>query len=219
MFSDPIVAMIIRGIGETLLMTLASTFFGYVIGLPWGVGLTITKKGGLAENPLAYRILDVLSNLMRSIPFLILLILLIPVTRFIVGTSVGTKATILPLTVSAAPMIARMVQSSLEEVDSGVIEAARAMGASTSQIVFHVLLVEGRISLISGATISTTTVLGYSAMAGIVGGGGLGDIAIRYGYYRYEAGIMVITVILLVVLVQVFQLIGNRLVNKLDRRR
>ena len=219
MFSPESVIMIIRGIGETLLMTILSTLFGYVIGLPWGVGLYVTKKGGLAENTVLYRILDVLSNLMRSIPFLILLILILPITRFVVGTTIGTKATILPLTLSAAPMIARMVQSSLEEVDSGVIEAARSMGASTFQIVFHVLLVEGRISLISGAIISTATVLGYSAMAGIVGGGGLGDIALRYGYYRRENEIMIVTVILLVILVQLFQLIGNIIVKKLDRRK
>lgn len=219
MFSPEIVIMIIRGIGETLLMTILSTLFGYVIGLPWGVGLYVTKKGGLADNTVLYRILDVLSNLMRSIPFLILLILILPITRFVVGTTIGTKATILPLTLSAAPMIARMVQSSLEEVDSGVIEAARSMGASTFQIVFHVLLVEGRISLISGAIISTATVLGYSAMAGIVGGGGLGDIALRYGYYRRENEIMIVTVILLVILVQLFQLIGNIIVKKLDRRK
>lgn len=219
MFSNEIIFMIIKGIGETLLMTLLSTFFGYVIGLPWGVGLTVTKKGGLSENAVVYRILDVLSNIMRSVPFLILLILIMPLTRFVVGTTVGTKATILPLTLSAAPMIARMVQSSLEEVDSGVIEAAKSMGSNSFQIVFHVLLVEGRISLISGVVISTATVLGYSAMAGIVGGGGLGDIAIRYGYYRYQGDIMIVTVILLVILVQVFQLIGNQIVKKLDRRK
>lgn len=218
MFSAEEIRMLLIGIVETVEMTVFSTLFGYIIGLPWGVGLTITKKGGLAENRAVYRVLDILSNIMRSVPFLILLIMLIPVTRFVVGTTIGTKAVIFPLTLSAAPMIARMVQSSLEEVDAGVIEAARSMGATTFQIVVHVMLVEARISLIAGATISTATILGYSAMAGACGGGGLGDIAIRYGYNRYEFDIMIVTVILLVILVQIFQLIGTTVGKKLDRR-
>ena len=200
-------------------MTLLSTLFAYVIGLPWGVALVVFNQGGLKPKNGIYRVLDVLANIMRSIPFLIMLILLIPVTVFIVGTSIGTTATVVPLTVAAAPMIARMVESSVQEVDQGVIEAAQSMGASNWQIIIHVLLVEARVSLISGATICVGTILGYSAMAGIVGGGGLGDIAIRYGYYRYQKDIMIVTVVLLVLLVQVFQLVGNITAMKMDKRR
>ena len=219
MWSSTVIEMIEKGILESLYMTLFSTLFAYVIGLPWGVALVVFNQNGLKPNKVAYRVLDALANIMRSIPFLILLILLIPVTIFIVGTSIGTTATIVPLTVAAAPMIARMVESSIQEVDSGVIEAAQSMGASNWQIILHVLLVEARVSLIAGATISIGTILAYSAMAGIVGGGGLGDIAIRYGYYRYQKDIMIVTVVLLVLLVQLFQFVGNVTAVKLDKRR
>ncbi|MCR5668640.1 MAG: ABC transporter permease [Lachnospiraceae bacterium] len=219
MWSSTVIEMIEKGILESLYMTLFSTLFAYVIGLPWGVALVVFNQNGLKPNKVAYRVLDALANIMRSIPFLILLILLIPVTIFVVGTSIGTTATIVPLTVAAAPMIARMVESSIQEVDSGVIEAAQSMGASNWQIILHVLLVEARVSLIAGATISIGTILGYSAMAGIVGGGGLGDIAIRYGYYRYQKDIMIVTVVLLVLLVQLFQFVGNVTAVKLDKRR
>ena len=166
-----------------------------------------------------YKVLDVIVNIGRSIPFLILLILLMPLTKAIVGKSYGSTATIVPLVISAAPFIARMVESSLNEVDSGVIEAAKSMGASTMQIITKVMLVEARTSLIVGVTITLGTVLGYSAMAGTIGGGGLGDIAIRYGYYRYQADIMIVTVVLLVVLVQLFQTIGMKLSVRLDKRK
>ena len=205
--------MIIAGVGETLYMTLFSTFFGYVFGMPLGILLKVSDKEGLRPNAVLYKILDVIANIFRSIPFLILLILLIPFTRFLVGKSYGTTATIVPLTIAAIPFIGRMVESSLNEVDPGVIEAARSMGASNLQIVFRVMLVEARTSLISGAT------LGYSAMAGTVGGGGLGDIAVRYGYNRWQTDIMLVTVILLVVLVQIFQTIGMLIANKLDKRK
>ena len=211
--------MIISGVGETLYMTLVSTLLGYVFGLPMGVLLKVSDKEGLRPNAVLYKILDVIANIFRSIPFLILLILLIPFTRFVVGKSYGTTATIVPLTIAAIPFIARMVESSLNEVDAGVMEAARSMGASDLRIVIKVMLVEARTSLISGATIATGTILGYSAMAGTVGGGGLGDIAIRYGYYRYESDIMIVTVILLVVLVQLFQSIGMFIANRLDKRK
>ena len=211
--------MIISGVGETLYMTLVSTLLGYVFGLPMGVLLKVSDKEGLRPNAVLYKILDVIANIFRSIPFLILLILLIPFTRFVVGKSYGTTATIVPLTIAAIPFIARMVESSLNEVDAGVIEAARSMGASDIRIVIKVMLVEARTSLISGATIATGTIIGYSAMAGTVGGGGLGDIAIRYGYYRYESDIMIVTVILLVVLVQLFQSIGMFIANRLDKRK
>ena len=211
--------MIGRGIFESMYMTLVSTLFGYVLGLPWGVVLAVTDEGGIKPNRPVYRVLDFITNIMRSIPFLILLILIIPLTRMIVGKSYGSTATIVPLVVSAAPFIARMVESSLKEVDKGVIEAAQAMGADSIQIILHVLLVEARVSLVTGATICLGTILGYSAMAGTVGGGGLGSIAIQYGYYRYQADIMVVTVVLLVLLQQIFQLVGMTIASRIDRRR
>ena len=219
MWDSATINMIIAGIGETLLMVIVSTLFGYIFGLPLGVCLFISDKDGIRPNAKLYRVLDVIVNIGRSIPFLILLILIIPFTRFIVGKSYGTMATIVPLTVSAIPFIGRMVESSLKEVDKGVIEAAQSMGASTMQIIMKVLLVEARPSLINGATICLGTIVGYSAMAGTVGGGGLGDIAIRYGYYRYQTDIMIVTVIIIVLLVQLFQLLGNRLSLKLDKRK
>ena len=189
-----------------------------MIGLPWGIALTVTGKDGLRPNNIIYRILDVVTNIMRSIPFLIMLILVLPLTMIIVGKTYGSTATIVPLVISASPLIARMVESSLNEVDKGVIEAAQSMGANNLQIVWKVLLGEARVSLISGATITIGTILGYSAMAGTVGGGGLGDIAIRYGYYRYQANILLVTVILLIALVQIFQFIGTVISVRLDKR-
>ena len=212
------IQMILEGIRDTLYMTIVSTLFGYVIGLPWGIALTVTGKDGLRPNNIIYRILDVVTNIMRSIPFLILLILVLPLTMIIVGKTYGSTATIVPLVISASPLIARMVESSLNEVDKGVIEAAQSMGANNLQIVWKVLLGEARVSLISGATITIGTILGYSAMAGTVGGGGLGDIAIRYGYYRYQANILLVTVILLIALVQIFQFIGTVSSVRLDKR-
>ena len=209
MWTKEITDMIINGVWATLYMTVASTVLGYVFGLPMGVLLAITDKEGL----------DVIANIVRSIPFLILLILLIPFTRLLVGQSYGSTATIVPLVIAAIPFIGRMVESSIKEVDPGVIEAARSMGASNMQIVMKVLLVEARTSLLTGATIAIGTILGYSAMAGCVGGGGLGDIAIRYGYYRYQTSIMIVTVVLLVILVQIFQSIGMFLAAKLDKRK
>lgn len=219
MWNNQVIIMLLEGIRDTLYMTLASTLFGYIIGLPMGIVLTVTDKDGIRPNAAVYKVLDVISNLLRSIPFIILLIVLIPFTRFVVGRSYGSTATIVPLTIAAAPYIARMVESSLKEVDAGVIEAARSMGASDFQIVTKVMLVEARTSLIVGATISLGTILGYSAMAGTVGGGGLGDIAIRYGYTRWQTDIMVVTVVLLVILFQIFQTIGMKIANRLDRRK
>ena len=219
MWSSEVVQMIIKGIGESLYMTLAATLFGYVLGLPWGVVLAVTDADGIKPNRPVYRVLDFITNIMRSIPFLSLLILIIPLTRLIVGKSYGSTATIVPLVVSAAPFIARMVESSLKEVDKGVIEAAQSMGADNFQIIVHVLLVEARVSLITGATICLGTILGYSAMAGTVGGGGLGSIAIQYGYYRYQADIMIVTVVLLVLIQQIFQLIGMTIASRIDRRK
>ena len=219
MWDSTIIMMIVRGIGETLYMTLTSTLLGYVLGLPMGILLVICAKDGLRPNAFVYKIFDLISNIFRSIPFLILLILVMPLTAKLVGKSYGSTATIVPLTFAAAPYIARMVESSLKEVDRGVIEAAQSMGASTWEIVWKVYLKEARTSLIVNATIATGTILGYSAMAGTVGGGGLGDIAIRYGYYRYQVDIMIVTVIILVLLVQLFQSIGMLISKKMDRRR
>ena len=219
MWDSTTINMILEGIVGTVYMSIVSTFFGYIFGLPMGVLLTISDKNGLKPNPILYKILDAVSNVVRSVPFLILLILLIPFTRLVVGKSYGTTATIVPLVISAAPYIARMVESSLKEVDAGVIEAAKAMGASNTQIVFKVLLVEARTSLITNATIALGTVLGYSAMAGTVGGGGLGDIAVRYGYYRYQTDIMIVTVILLILLFQIFQNTGMFVARKLNHKK
>ena len=216
MWTEQVREMILNGILETLYMTVVSTVFGYIFGLPMGVLLCVSDKDGLKPNAVLYKILDFIANIVRSVPFLILLILLIPFTRLILGKSYGSTATIVPLTVAAIPFIARMVESSLKEVDNGVVEAA---GASTMRIIIRVLLVEARTSLITGATIAIGTILGYSAMAGAVGGGGLGDIAVRYGYYRYQTDIMIVTVILLIVIVQVFQSVGMLIANKLDRRK
>ena len=219
MWSSEVNNMILNGILETLYMTLLSTAVGYLFGLPMGVLLAVFDKDGLKPNRAAYKVIDIIANIVRSIPFLILLILVIPLTKLIVGQSYGSSATVVPLVVAAIPFIARMVGSSLKEVDYGVIEAARAMGANDFTIVVKVMILESRTSLITGATIAIGTILGYSAMAGTVGGGGLGDIAIRYGYYRYDSAIMIVTVVLLVVLVQVFQSVGMVVASRLDKRK
>ena len=215
-WTNEMTIMMIDGVRETLFMTLLSAIFGYLLGLPMGVALAVTDKNGIRPNAVVYKILDVVANVVRSIPFL--LILIMPLTKLLVGRSYGTAATVVPLTVAAAPFIGRMIESSLNEVDRGVIEAAQSMGADTMTIIIRVLLVEARTSILVGVTIALGTILGYSAMAGIVGGGGLGDIAMRYGYYRYEKEIMFVAVILLVVLVQIFQTLGMKMSVKLDRR-
>ncbi len=219
MFDSKTISMIVTGIGETLWMTGLSTLFGYVFGLPLGVCLTVTGADGIKQNPVVYKILDVITNLLRSVPFLILMISIRPITRFIVGKSYGATATIVPLTVAAAPYIGRMVESSLKEVDRGVIEAAQSMGAGVWEIILKVLLPEGRTSLVVNATIAMTTILGYSAMSGACGGGGLGDIALRYGYQRWQPDILLVTVVLLVILAQLIQMIGMFISRLIDRRR
>lgn len=197
MWDNATITMLLEGTRDTLYMTLVSTFFGYVLGLPLGILLAVTDKEGIRPNAPLYKVLDVIVNILRSIPFLILLILVI----------------------AAAPFIARMVESSLKEVEPGVIEAAVSMGAGTGTIIWKVLLAEARTSLLVGVTIAVGTILGYSAMAGTVGGGGLGDIAIRYGYYRYQTDIMLVTIVILVVLVQILQGLGMMLSRKLDKRK
>lgn len=219
MFDSTTIHMLIEGTGATLYMTLVSTLFGYVLGLPLGIILTITDKEGIKPNAMVYKILDFIVNILRSIPFIILLIVVMPLTKAIVGKTYGSSATIVPLVIAAAPFIGRMVESSLKEVDKGVIEAAQSMGAGVFTIIWKVLLAEARTSLLVGVTIVTGTIFGYSAMSGTVGGGGLGDIAIRYGYHRYEPTIMFVTLVILVVLVQIFQGIGMMLSKKLDKRR
>lgn len=218
MFDSAMVQMIWEGILQTLYMTIVSTLFAYIIGLPLGVLLVTSNKDGIAPIPWLYRILDFVVNVLRSVPFLILLVAVTPITRLIAGTSIGSTATIVPLVIAAFPYVARMVESSLKEVSPGLIEAAQSMGATPMQIVTKVLVPEAVPSLIVGAAISITTILGYSAMAGMVGGGGLGDIALRYGYYRYETGVMMVTVVLLVVIVAIFQEIGMRLASHSDKR-
>jgi D-methionine transport system permease protein len=219
MWDEAMRVMLLEGIRDTFYMTVVATFFGYVVGLPLGIVLTLTDKEGIAPNRVVYRVLDVIINITRSIPFLILLILVQPFTKMIVGKSYGSTATIVPLAIAAAPLIGRMVESSLKEVDRGVIEAAISMGAKTGTIVWKVLIGEARTSLLVGMTIVLGTVLGYSAMAGIVGGGGLGDIAIRYGYYRYETGVMLVTLVFIVGIVQLMQVVGTLLAKKLDHRK
>ena len=207
------------GILETLYMTVCSTLLAYLFGIPLGVVLYVTDKDGIMENTPVNKVLGVVVNLLRSVPFLILLVTILPFTRFVVGTTLGATATIVPLVVAATPFVARMVESSLKEVDGGVIEAALSMGSNNWQIITKVLIPEAKPSLIVGSTIAITTILGYSAMAGFVGGGGLGTIAINYGYYRYQEDIMLITVILLVIIVQIFQETGMKIATGTDKRR
>lgn len=216
--SEKVISLIYEETFVTLYMVGATTFFSYVLGLPLGIILAVTDKKGITPNSFIYKTLDIITNIIRSVPFLILLILLIPFTKAIVGKSYGASATIVPLVVAATPFIARMVESSLKEVNKGVIEAAQSMGANTFQIITKVLLVEARVSLITGSTIAVGTILGYSAMAGIVGGGGLGDIAIQYGYYRYDTTIMWVTVAVLIILVQILQMIGMQIARFVDKR-
>ena len=215
---DQLVQLILNGTGETLYMTLISTAIAYVIGLPLGVLLVITEKGHIRPNPYFNSVLGTAINLLRSIPFLILIVMLFPVTRAVMGSAIGSKATILPLVVGAFPYIARMVESSLKEVDHGVIEAAQSMGASTLQIVWKVYLPEAKPSLILGGAISLVTILAYTAIAGTVGAGGLGDIAVRYGHQRGITSVMWVTVVFLIILVQVVQLIFNWLSRRIDKR-
>jgi D-methionine transport system permease protein len=219
MWDEAMLSMLAQGIGETLYMVLFSTFFAYVIGLPLGILLVTSAKGGIRPCQWLFKTLDVIVNITRSIPFLILLIAVIPFTRFVVRTTIGPTATIVPLTLSAAPFIARLVESSIKEIDVGVIEAAQSMGASFMQIICKVMLPEAKPSLIVGSAIATTTILGYSAMAGVVGGGGLGTIAINYGLYRFENDVMFVTVVLIVVVVQVLQSIGMKAAGLSDKRK
>lgn len=211
--------LLFEGTIDTLVMTIASTFFAYVLGIPLGVLLIVTAPDGLRPHAALNAVLGWIVNIGRSIPFIILLVAIIPFTRLIVGTSLGVPGAVVPLIVAAAPFVGRMVEQSLAEVDGGLVEAAQSFGASTWQIVMKVYLRESLPSLIRGVSITFITLFGYSAMAGTVGAGGLGDIAIRYGYQRYQTDVMLAAVILCVVLVQVFQSFGDVLARKIDKRR
>ena len=206
--SDYIREAIITGVWETFEMTLFASLFSYIIGMPLGVLLYATSRGRLLENRLVNFVIGAIVNITRSLPFLILLVLLIPFTRFVVGQSIGTTAAIVPLTIGAIPIVARMVESSLSEVQPGIIEAATSMGASPLYTIIHFIIPEATPSLLQGGAINVATVLGYSAMAGVIGGGGLGAIALQYGYYRYQKDVLFTTVALLIIMVMLIQEIG-----------
>ena len=204
--------------GQTVYMSFVSAFFSLVIGLPLGVILVLTDTGGLRENKRVYHILDVIINVFRSIPILILIIMLFPLSRFIVGRSTGTTAVIVPLVISAAPFVARIMEQSLNELDSGVIEAAKSMGVSQYTMVRHVMLPEAMPSIINGVTIVLINLIGYSAIAGAIGGGGLGDLALQFGYYRRDTKALYIAVIIIIALVQIVQFTGNAIRKALDKK-
>jgi len=213
-----LVDLLVSSLWETIVMVFTSGFIGFVVGIPLGVLLHLSKKNGLLESTTLNKILGTVVNIGRSIPFIILLVALIPVTRFIVGSSIGTAAAIVPLTIGAIPFIARLVEGALLEVPAGLVEAAQAMGAKPLQIIHKVLLPEALPGIINAATITLVTLVGYSAMAGTVGGGGLGDVGIRYGYQRFDATVMMITIVILVILVQLIQSLGDHLVKRVDHR-
>lgn len=215
--TDALWEILKQGVIETLQMTIISAVLAYLIGLPYGVFLKVTEKGGILQNRPVHAIMAIAANICRSVPFMILLVYLIPFTRMVVGTSLGTEAAIVPLTVGTIPIVARMVQTSLDEIPAGTIEAAKAMGASPYQIIVHFMLPEATPSLVSGVAINMTTILGYSAMAGCIGGGGLGAIALNYGYYRYMKDVLRVTVVILIIIVQILQEGGNLISRKIRR--
>lgn len=204
-------------IGETLLMVIPSTILAVIIGFIPAIILTVTDQGGLKPNKAVYKSLDFIVNTLRSFPFIILMVVIIPFTRLIMGTSIGSLATIVPLTIAAAPFVSRVVESALKEVDPGVIEAAKSFGSTNKQIIFKVMLKEAVPSIVSGITLTLISIIGYSAMAGTIGGGGLGALAVRYGYQRFQTDVMIVTVIVLIIIVQLLQSLGNYLYNKLSK--
>ncbi|PSL30554.1 methionine ABC transporter permease MetI [Dyadobacter jiangsuensis] len=216
--SDPVVSLLAAGLGETIFMTITSGIFGFILGLPTGIVLFLTRQGQVLENRVLNSAISVVINIFRAIPFIILIVWMIPFTRALVGTSIGMGAALVPLSIGAAPFIARMVENSLIEVPGGLIEAARAMGATPFQIVYKVLLPEALPSLINVASITLITLVGYSAMGGAVGAGGLGQIGYQYGYIGYDAVIMNIVLLLLIALVFVIQFLGDMLSKRVDHR-
>lgn len=210
--------LLVEGTIDTLVMVVVSTFFAYLLGLPMGVALILTQPHGIRPNRIINRVLGWIINIGRSLPFIILMVAIMDFTKLIVGTKIGVKGAIVPLVISAAPFIARMVETSLAEVDAGVVEAAQSMGASPLQIVWKVYLPEAKPSLILGGAISIVTILAYTAIAGAVGAGGLGDLAIRYGYQRRVPSMMWVTVVFLIVLVQVIQYVFSRVSTRIDKR-
>jgi D-methionine transport system permease protein len=218
MSTDTIIEILSSNTVDTLLLTIGSTLLAYIIGLPLGIILILTDKDGIHPNRPINVVLGFIVNMLRSVPFLILVIWMLPYTRAIMGTTIGNRGTLLPLVVAAAPFVARMVESSIKEVDHGVIEAAQSMGAPTSKIITKVMLGEARPSLLIGFAITITTILGYTAMTGFTGGTGLGKVAVNYGYYKYQTDLMNYSVILLVILVQIFQEVGMRLARHFDKR-
>ncbi len=216
--SQQIINLMIQGLGETLQMTIISVLVAMVVGIPLGVVLVITGKGHILENLPLNRVLGAIVNALRSIPFIILMVAIIPLTRMIAGTSIGTTAACVPLTIAAIPFLARLVETSIREINGGVIEAAQAMGASPLQIIWKVLLPEALPTIIDNVTVLIVNLISYSAMAGAIGGGGLGDIAIRYGYQRFQGDVMIATIVVLIVLVQIVQSIGDGLSRKVNKR-
>ncbi|NMA84481.1 MAG: ABC transporter permease [Epulopiscium sp.] len=212
------VALVIPALLETLYMVFFATLFSLLVGFPLGVLLVITEKNNIWEKPVFNKILNSVINILRSLPFLILMILAFPLSKLLVGKTIGTTATIVPLSIAAAPFVARVIESSLKEIDRGIIESSLAMGASIPQIIFKVLLPESMPSLVLGTTLTIITLIGYSAMAGAIGGGGLGDLAIRFGLYRFQTDVMIISVIIIVILVQATQYIGNTIAAKINKR-
>lgn len=216
--SQQIINLLIQGVGETLQMTVISTIASMIIGIPLGVILVVTSKGHILANKFINNILGAIVNAGRSIPFIILMVGIIPFTRMVVGTSIGTTAACVPLTLSAIPFLARLVETSIKEVNFGVIEAAQTMGASPFQIIKKVLLPESKSNIVDNVTVLVVNLISYSAMAGAIGGGGLGDIAIRYGYQRFQGDVMIATIIILIVMVQVCQMIGDTISRRLNHK-
>ncbi|MFS8524150.1 MAG: methionine ABC transporter permease [Limnochordales bacterium] len=218
MLNQQVLQMLWPALWETLYMVAGSVFFGHLFGIPLGVLVVVTSPGHILPNRLVHRVAGVIVNIGRSIPFIILMVAIIPFTRWVVGTSIGTTAAIVPLSVAAVPYVARLVETALHEVDMGVIEAAQSMGATPWQVIYKVLLPESLPSLVLGVTITTISLVSYSAMAGAIGAGGLGDLAIRFGYQRFRGDVMLYTVVVLVVLVQVIQMLGNFIARRVDHR-
>lgn len=210
--------LILPSLWETIYMVSISTLFAIILGFPLGILLVVSEKGSIWEKPLLNSILNSIINLLRSFPFLILMVLLFPLSRLIIGKTIGTTATIVPLAIGTAPFVARVIESSLKEVDKGIIEFSLSMGAKTWQIITKVLIPEAMPSIVMGITLTIINVIGYSALAGAIGGGGLGDLALRYGYHRFQTDVMISSVIVIIILVQTIQFLGNTVANKINKK-